>query len=64
MSKAAAIDVAIRLQLIHDNHPPVDYDHWFKATDGAQRGYGYDKSKMLRFLCDVAARLRLDKPSL
>ena len=58
MSRMAAIDVALRHQLISDGHPTGDYKKSF-GTD-----FKYDKNTIQLFLLNVANRLRLDEPSL
>ena len=58
MSKMAAIDVALRLQLGSDGKGQADY----KRVMGPAPGYGYDQSAMQSFLLAVANRLRLDTP--
>ncbi len=60
MSKMAAIETAVRLQLVADGKT-VTYDQRF---DGAAPGYNYDAAGMTTFLLNVANRLKLDKPSL
>jgi len=73
MSKVAAIDVAVRLQLGSDNKGSADYTKVMGtiagATTGTQAtagtaGYGYDKNGIQLFLINVANRLKLDSPSL
>ena len=67
MSRFAAIDVAVRLQLLADKQT-VDYKNLFKATQPAAGsapavpGYGYDKTTMRHFLLCVADRLKRDTP--
>jgi hypothetical protein len=60
MSKMAAIDVAVRLQLISENKI-IDYQ---QTLNTAAPGYNYDESGIQTFLLSVANRLKLDNPSL
>jgi hypothetical protein len=57
MSKMAAIDTAVRLQLASDSHT-LDYNQAMNALAPA-----YDANGMQRFLIGVANRLRLDTPA-
>lgn len=57
MSKFAAIDVAVRLQMADDG-ATIDYNLVLRA----QVGHAYDDASMRTFLLNVANRLRLDQP--
>ena len=59
MSKMAAIDVAVRLQLVDEGKFTIDYQHAMNAAP-----YTYDKGGMQRFLLSVANRLKCDTPPL
>jgi hypothetical protein len=64
MSIMAAIDLAVRLQLLHDRPAhAADYD---RAMGGAPiaGGHGFTETQIDAFLQRVAARLKLDTPSL
>jgi hypothetical protein len=64
MSRFAAIDIAVRLQLLADNNT-INYANLFKANQPGPPvipGYGYDKTTMRRFLLSVADRLKRDTP--
>ncbi len=64
MSRFAAVDVAIRLELLAQGRP-IDPLFRFKAVPGPPvAGYGYDKTTMRRFLLGVADRLKRDDPPL
>jgi hypothetical protein len=64
MSRFAAIDVAIRLQLLSEAKT-IDYGFLFKNTGTTPAsGYNYDKTSMRRFLLAVADRLKRDDPPL
>lgn len=64
MSRFAAIDVAIRLQLLAEGKE-VNYRYKFKDAPGPPPGgYSYDKTTMRRFLLAVAERLKRDEPPL
>lgn len=58
MSKIAATDVAVRLQLAADGHSP-DY-----ASAFGPGGFGYTDQNFEVFLINVANRMRLDTPEL
>jgi len=63
MSKMAAIDLAIRLQLATDGKGQADYRRLMGGpAGGANPGYQYETSAMQSFLLAVANRLRLDTP--
>lgn len=57
MSKFAAIDVAVRLQLASDG-AGIDYTLAMRAAPG----HHYDQTSIKTFLLNVANRLRLDEP--
>ncbi len=61
MSVMAAIDTAVRLQLARDKPAVV-----WKYSDlmNAAGGLAFDQASMGTFLQDVAARLKVDTPSL
>jgi hypothetical protein len=70
MSKLAAIDVAVRLQLAADQKGQADYTKTMGGAaappgspPGPTVGYAYDESKMQAFLLAVSNRLRLDTPA-
>lgn len=66
MSRFAAIDVAIRLQLAADGKS-IDFHNVFGPAPArsppGRGGYGYEKSAMRRFLLEVAQHLKRDTPS-
>ena len=63
MSKIAAIDVAVRLQLAADNRL-LDYAATFASMqDVAGNAAPYTKASMRTFLLNVSNRLRLDEPA-
>jgi hypothetical protein len=69
MSKIAAIDVAVRLQLASDGKSePANYSTHMgpnKTTPNKQAvlGYDYSDAQLSTFLLNVANRLQLDTPS-
>lgn len=62
MSLMAAVDVAVRLELVDHGTVPFDYKNRMNAA--APGGYGHDASTMLDLLQRIAFRLRLDTPAL
>ena len=61
MSKMAAIDVAVRLQLGSDGKS-ADYTKLMGPSAASAQGYNYDGNTLTMFLLNVANRLRLDTP--
>jgi hypothetical protein len=61
MSKMAAIDVAVRLQLASERHE-TNYGVVMGSASAGGAGYGYSESTFATFLLNVANRLRLDTP--
>jgi hypothetical protein len=61
MSKRAAIDTAVRLQLHGEGKTP---QYGVPMTDPALGGTPYTRATMQSFLSVVANRLKLDVPSL
>jgi hypothetical protein len=59
MSKMAAIDIAVRLQLASDGKGQADYT---RLMSGPATSYQYDPSTMQSFLFAVSNRLKLDTP--
>jgi hypothetical protein len=66
MSKWAAIDTAVRLQLALDGRE-ISYAKKYGDRSGAPAGEQWVEmtaEQLVRFLLDVANRLKLDKPPL
>lgn len=61
MSKMAAIDVAVRLQLSSEGKS-ADYNVLMGPAAGGVSGYDYEGNTLTTFLLNVANRLRLDTP--
>jgi hypothetical protein len=71
MSRYAAIDIAVRLQLAQDGSEHYnDFGYVMGssiAAQGAQAaisGYNYDEARLTVFLQKIARRLKFDTPSL
>lgn len=75
MSLMAAVDIAVRLQIVRDTRIGVlDYTLFMAGTPATPAtgttaavpatGYGYNAESMLQLLEQVSTRLRIDEPSL
>ena len=66
MSKMAAIDTAVRHQLVREKGGRIDYAAVLGSPSPAPApaAYGYDVNSIQLFLINVANRLRIDDPPL